>query len=258
MAIILFVIIHWYSSLFFQSFFHHRYTAHAHFSMSRFWEKVCFIACFITQGSSYISAAAYGAMHRMHHAYTDKPEDPHSPHNDPNLFAMLWSTRNNYRNIWLGKTAVDPKYLKDLPRWDSFDKYAHTFYARFIWVGLYIAFYAVFATAWWHWLFLPVTLLMGAFQGAAVNFWAHKWGYENYHMSNTSKNILPVDILFVGEAYHNNHHRHPGRPNNAVRWFEFDVTYGITRVLDKIGVVRINHPNRGRVTATRQEMAEAA
>ena len=171
---------------------------------------------------------------------------------------MLWSTRNNYRNIWLGKTAVDPKYLKDLPRWDSFDKYAHTFYARFIWVGLYIAFYAVFATAWWHWLFLPVTLLMGAFQGAAVNFWAHKWGYENYHMSNTSKNILPVDILFVGEAYHNNHHRHPGRPNNAVRWFEFDVTYGITRVLDKIGVVRINHPNRGRVTATRQEMAEAA
>ncbi len=241
MVIVLFVIIHWYSSLFFQSFFHHRYAAHNHFSMSPFWEKVCHVMCFITQGSSYMSAPAYGAMHRLHHAHTDKPEDPHSPHNDPNLFAMLWSTRNNYFSIWRGKTAVDPKFLSGLPRWDAFDKYAHTFPARMMWVALYITVYIVFANAWWQWLLLPVTLMMAAFQGAAVNFWAHKWGYENFRMKNTSKNILPIDLFFVGEAYHNNHHRHPGRPNNAYRWWEFDPTYFVMRVLNRLRIIRIRH-----------------
>src|SRR5215467_6483535 len=79
MIILLFFIIHWYSSLFFQSIFHHRYAAHGMYTMSKFWERVFYIGCFITQGSSYISARAYGILHRLHHAHTDEAEDPHSP-----------------------------------------------------------------------------------------------------------------------------------------------------------------------------------
>lgn len=239
MAILLFIILHWYLSLFFQSLFHHRYAAHGLFTMSKGWEKVFHIGCFVTQGSSYISAYTYGLMHRLHHAHTDTPEDPHSPHNTPNLLTMMWQTRNNYYSLYIGKTEADEKYRKGLPEWRAFDKIAHNWITRIIWVGIYIFIYSLLATAWWQFLLLPVTLAMGSFQGAAVNWWAHRFGYENFRMSNTSKNILPVDFLFWGEAYHNNHHKYPSNANNATRWFEWDMGYQAMRVLEKLRVLKI-------------------
>lgn len=239
MTIIIFFIVHWYVSLFFQSFFMHRYAAHGHFTMSQGWEKFFYIGSFLTQGSSYISAATYGAMHRLHHAHTDKPEDPHSPANTPNPLLMMWATRNSYINLFLGKTVAEEKYMKDLPRWDAFDRFAHNWIARVLWGFAYLAFYLTFATAWWQWLFFPLTLAMGSLHGVAVNWWAHKFGYENYKLDNTSKNIMPLDLFFVGEAYHNNHHKHPGRPNNAVRWFEFDTTYFVMRGLHALKIIKI-------------------
>lgn len=90
-------------------------------------------------------------------------------------------------------------------------------------------------------LFLPLTLAMGALQGVAVNWQAHKFGYENFKLTNTSKNILPVDLLFVGEAYHNNHHKYPGRANNATRWFEFDLTYHIMLLMQRLHIIRMTY-----------------
>lgn len=243
MAVLVFIVVHWYLSLFFQSVFHHRYAAHGMFTMSKGWEKVFYIGCFLTQGTSYISAYTYGLMHRLHHAHTDTPEDPHSPHNSSNMFTMMWDTRNSYQRLYLGKTPVDEKYRKGLPDWKAFDKIAHSWITRLVWVGVYVIIYSLLATAWWQFLFLPVTLAMGSLQGAAVNWWAHRFGYENYRMSNTSKNILPVDILFWGEAYHNNHHRHPTHPNNAKRWFEWDMGYQSMRLMEKLGIIKISDKN---------------
>lgn len=179
-------------------------------------------------------------MHRLHHAHTDEEEDPHSPHYSPNLFLLLVKTRNNYNDIFKGTQAVEEKYKKDLPEWIAFDRIAHTWIARVCWALVYVAIYVWLADEWWMYLFLPFTLAMGAIQGAVVNWWAHKFGYENFQLTNTSKNILPVDILFAGEAYHNNHHRHPGRPNNAVRWFEVDVTYQLMVLMHRMRIIRMN------------------
>lgn len=180
-------------------------------------------------------------MHRLHHAHTDKEEDPHSPHFEPNPFLLLLRTRNNYDAIYTAFQLVNDKYKKRLPEWKGFDKFAHTWYARTAWAIIYISVYICFATAWWMYLLLPVTLAMGALQGMVVNWWAHKFGYENFKLTNTSKNILPVDLLFVGEAYHNNHHKYPGRVNNAVKWFEFDITYRVMLLMQRLGIIRINY-----------------
>lgn len=239
MALLLFVVLHWYISLFFQSVFHHRYAAHNAFTMRRGWEKTFYIGCLLSQGSSYISAHTYGIMHRLHHAHTDQPEDPHSPHYTRNALHMMWVTRNNYLDIYKGKTPVPEKYLKNLPTWPGFERLVHTTVVRLLFVAIYIAIYMALATAWWQYLLLPITISMGAFQGVCVNWWAHRFGYENYPMNNTSKNILPVDFVFWGEAYHNNHHRHPGRPNNAVRWFEIDPGYWSMRGLQRLGIIKI-------------------
>jgi len=239
MSIFIFILIHWYASLFFQSLFHHRYAAHGMFTMSRNWEKVFHIGCFITQGSSYISAYAYGLMHRLHHAHTDTPADPHSPQNSPNVFTMMWQTRTNYFNLYTGATPADAKFKKGLPQWEAFDRMAHNYYTRLAWVSIYVLIYCMLATAWWQFLFLPVTLAISPLQGVAVNWWAHRFGYRNFRMNNTSRNILPIDILFWGEAFHNNHHMHPSRPNNAMRWFEWDMGYQAMRVLEKVRIIKI-------------------
>lgn len=239
MALLLFIIIHWYLSLFFQSVFHHRYAAHALFSMSRRWEKVFYIGSFITQGSSYISPRTYGLMHRLHHAHTDTPEDPHSPQNTSNFFRMMLQTRNNYYKLYTGETIADDKYYKNLPDWAIFDKLTHNWVARIIWFSIYTAIYCYLATSWWQFIFLPFTCALGSVQGAAVNWWAHRFGYENFSMNNTSRNILRFDLIFWGEAYHNNHHKHPSNPNNAQKRYEWDMGYQAMRLLHTLKVIRI-------------------
>lgn len=209
-------------------------------------ERLFYIGCAITQGSSYISATAYGKMHRLHHTHTDTEEDPHSPDNTPNLFTMMWLTRNNYFDIYKSVTPVEEKYAKDLPRWDAFDSIFHNMFTRMIWITAYTTFYIIFATHWWMFLFLPFTIAMGSFQGAAVNWWAHRFGYVNYPMDNTSKNILPLDFIFWGEAFHNNHHQFPGRPDNSVKWFEWDMGFQTMRLLHAFKLIRIkNYPAVG-------------
>lgn len=239
MALLVFFVVHWYASLFFQSFFHHRYAAHRICSMSRGWEKFFYIGCFLTQGSSYISARTYGILHRLHHAHTDTEFDPHSPKNSENVFAMLLDTSHNYRAIHFGRMKVPEKYLKGLPDWPAFDKLVHNLPARIIWGIAYLGIYCLIVTHWWQFLFFPLTLAMGALQGVAVNWWAHKFGYRNYHVKDTSTNILPVDLIFWGEAFHNNHHRNPGRSNNAVRWFEFDMMYLAMRGMHALRIIRL-------------------
>jgi len=150
----------------------------------------------------------------------------------------MWQTRNSYNNIYIGKTQVDPKYARDLPRWDAFDRITHTWPSRVCWIAFYLLFYIIFATSWWMYLLLPITVIMCPFQGTIINWCAHKFGYVNFRMENYSKNIFPVDLLFIGEAYHNNHHKFPGRANISHRWFEIDLTYGLTLLLGKVGVIK--------------------
>ena len=76
---------HWYLSLFSQTFFLHRYSAHKMFTMNKFWERFFYFFTYITQGSSYLNPRSYAILHRMHHAYSDTERDPHSPHHTENL-----------------------------------------------------------------------------------------------------------------------------------------------------------------------------
>ncbi len=239
MAILIFFIAHWYLSLFCQSFFHHRYSAHRMFTMSKGWEKFFWVLSWITQGSSYLSPRAYGAMHRLHHAYADTEKDPHSPKWDKNVFAMMWRTKKVYTDVFHGRFKLAPKFLKDLPEWTRFDYMGERWPSRIFWGLTYITFYAFFATQWWMFLLLPVHFAMGPVHGAIINWLAHKYGYTNFKVKDTSKNLFPVDILMWGEGFHNNHHKFGGRANFGVKWFEIDPMYPIIWCLDKLKVIKL-------------------
>ncbi len=239
MAILLFFIAIWYLSLTFQTLFHHRYASHGAFKMSKGWEKVFFIGSYITQGSSYMSPRGYAIMHRYHHAYTDTELDPHSPSFSPNIFAMMWRTRGFYRDIVEGKMDVEPRFEKNLPLWPGFDRWANGTVSRILWIAVYTCFFIYFVTSPWQWLLFPIVLTMGAFHGAVINWFAHKYGYINFKLKNTSMNLFFIDILMLGESYHNNHHKHPSAINFGRRWHEIDPMYPVIRLLGWLGVLQL-------------------
>jgi len=240
-AIIVFFVIHWYGSLFFQTFFLHRYAAHQQMTMSKFWEKFFFICTWLFQGSNYLSPRAYGIMHRMHHAYADTEKDVHSPKFSNNLFEMMWDTKKTYGDVYAGDYDVEEKFLHNVPDWRSFDIMACSYYSRLGWGVLYVMFYVTFVPEgmWFLYLLLPIHFLMAPIHGAIINWFAHKVGYRNFDVEDTSTNLMAWDIFMMGEGLHNNHHPNASRANFAVKKWEFDPSYPIIWTFDKLGMIDI-------------------
>lgn len=210
------------------------------FTMSRGWEKFFYVLSWIFQGSSYLSPKVYGILHRMHHAYADTEKDPHSPKYDANPFAMMWRTKTIYSAMTRDKYPLEERFTKDLPIWDRFDNFADGWISRTFWGAFYIAFFIYFDATWWQWAFmLPIIIVMGPFHGAIINWFAHKYGKVSFKVKDTSKNLLPVDFLMLGESYHNNHHKFPGRPNFGKRWYEVDPVYPVIVILNALGIIKL-------------------
>ncbi len=236
-----FLIFQWYGSLFFQTFFHHRYAAHSMFKMNKFWEKVFFFFSFIFQGASYLSPNTYGILHRMHHAHTDTKKDPHSPTFQKSIIEMMFQTRSIYLDIDKNKIKVDDIFKENLPVWKSFDLFAQSRFTRLGWVFIYVGIYYFFAKDnWLLYFLLPISILMSPIHGVIVNWFSHKIGYRNFNLNNTSTNLFPLDFLMWGEGLHNNHHKNANNPNFAVKWFEIDPLYPFILVLDKLKIIQLN------------------
>ena len=229
---------HWYLSLFFQTFFLHRYASHKAFTMSPFTEKVFYVLTWIFQGSNYLSPFGYGVMHRMHHAYADTENDPHSPTYDETIWNMMWKTKTIYSQIANGTMVPDKRFTEGVPKWEAFDRFARSWPSRLFWGILYVLFYVQFATTWWLFLLLPVHFLMSPIHGAIINWFAHKYGYRNFEVRDTSMNFLPFDFLMMGESYHNNHHADPRRARHGLSWREPDLTAGVVWVLEKLRLAK--------------------
>lgn len=239
MAVLIFFVAHHYLSLFSQTFFQHRYGAHGAFSMSKGWERFWFIFTWVTEGSSYLSPRTYALMHRMHHAYADTDKDPHSPLHYKNVFAMMWATKTTYTDIFDNKFPIEERFTKNLPNWDKFDRFAHGWAPRLFWAGAYTTFYIFFATQWWMFLLLPIHFTMGPIHGAIINWYAHKYGYKNFKLKSTAVNLLPVDVIMLGESYHNNHHKRASHPNFGIRKHEIDPVYPFIRLFNAIGIIKL-------------------
>lgn len=249
LVILLFLAAHWYLSLFMQTFLQHRYAAHGAFSMSKGWERFFYLIAYITQGSSYVSPRAYAIMHRMHHAYTDTAKDPHSPMFDDNMFKLMWHARQVSSQIYKGKFEVEQRFIKNLPDWPLLDKIGNSVWSRLGWIAVYTMIYIQFAPSAWWFLLLPIHILTVPLHGTIINWFAHKYGSRNFEVKNTSTNLFKVDLLMMGEAYHNNHHKNPSAVNFGYRWYEIDPTYGMIRLLNRLKIIRIHKLQASTVVA---------
>jgi stearoyl-CoA desaturase (delta-9 desaturase) len=239
MYILIFFVSHWYLSLFSQTFYLHRYSAHKMFTMNKFWEKFFYLFTYLTQGASYLTPRPYAIMHRMHHAFSDTEKDPHSPHFFKEVMSMMKYTYKIFSGIHNNKLQFDAKFDRNFPEWKTVDWMANTWTSRLLFGTAYVLFYVYFATSWWMFLLLPIHFLMGPVHGAIVNWAGHKYGYRNFNENDHSKNTLFFDFLMLGELFQNNHHHAGARPNFAAKWWEIDPVYPIIKILDKVKIIKL-------------------
>lgn len=207
--------------------------------MNSFWEKFFYMFTFLAQGSSFLNPRAYAIMHRMHHSYSDTEKDPHSPHFFKDVIGMMIQTKNIYLDYVRFKIEPEPAFRDNYPTWPLIDRIGDLWITRSIFIMAYIAFYVQFAEYWWMFLLLPIHFLMGPIHGAVVNWCGHKYGYSNYDNNDHSKNTLPLDFLMLGELFQNNHHKKPNNVNFALKWYEFDPSYPIIKLLHHLRIIRL-------------------
>lgn len=228
---------HWYSSLFFQTIFLHRYCSHNMFKLSGFLEKFFYVGTFIFQGASFLNPHAYAVLHLMHHKHSDDEKDPHSPMKFKNVFLMMLHTFKIYQDIL--KNPNSYSHIKtSVKRWESFDRFADSWLIRIAHGSVFVIIYFLIAEYWWQYLLIPLHWLMGPIHGAIVNWCGHKYGYENFKNGDNSKNTLAIDFLMMGELYQNNHHKYPTHLNFAKRFFEIDFGYLFLSVLKSLRLIR--------------------
>ena len=239
MMLVLFILLHWFVSLFCQTFFLHRYASHKMFTMNKFWERTFYMVTFLSQGSSFLNPRAYAIMHRMHHAYSDTEKDPHSPHFFKDVWHMMMHTKNIYVDYVKHRTEPDKAFQGNYPEWKIMDAISDSWLVRILFGIGYFVIYLYIAPYWILFILLPVHFFMGPIHGAIVNWCGHKYGYSNYDNDDHSKNSLPIDVLLMGELMQNNHHKSPNNINFAKKWWEFDPTYPIIRVFHFLRIIKI-------------------
>jgi stearoyl-CoA desaturase (delta-9 desaturase) len=175
------------------------------------------------------------AIHRKHHAFSDKEGDPHSPH----VFG-IWTVFTKGALLYhaAGKdTDMVNKFGVGTPD----DWVERNVYSKHSKLGITLMGFMNLA------IFGPVGLLVLLIQIIWIPFWAagvingigHWYGYKNGTTRDSSRNIVPWGIVVGGEELHNNHHLNPASVKLSRRWFEFDIGWMYLTILSKIGLAKI-------------------
>jgi len=171
------------------------------------------------------------ATHRVHHQYSDQPEDPHSPRVSAFWAHMGWIIFGEASH---NDTNRMSRYAPDLAK-DPFYRWLTTYH----WVPLTVLGLILLAVGGWglvNWaIFLRV--VVGLHSTWLVNSATHLWGRRRFATKDDSRNVWWVALLTFGEGWHNNHHAHPTSARHGLAWYEFDVTWLELKALEALGLV---------------------
>ena len=172
------------------------------------------------------------ATHRVHHAFSDRPQDPHSPTRGFWWAHVLWLFA--YDEI-LDHPSKFQRYAPELARDKVHQFLEKTYGAQSVLLGILL--YAAGGLPWLVWgLFFRTTFVYHVTW--LVNSAAHLWGYQSYDTNEGSRNNWWVALLSYGEGWHNNHHAYLHSAAHGLRWWEFDITYLTIRMLGWLKLAR--------------------
>lgn len=204
---------------------YHRYFSHRSFRTGRVFQ---FILGFLAQSSAQRGILWWAAKHRHHHLHSDTELDVHSPRHNGFWYAHLGWIFTPRHDVADFSTIPDLMKYPEL-RWLNKHKYlpavllAVACWIAMGWVGLVVGFF-------WS----TVLLYHGSFM---INSLAHVFGRQRYVTGDDSRNNWFLAIFTLGEGWHNNHHAYQRSARQGFRWYEFDGTYYVLKMLSWVGVV---------------------
>jgi fatty-acid desaturase len=229
---------------------YHRLLTHRSFKTPKFVEYILtMLGCIANQGGP----LQWVAVHRAHHQHSDSEDDPHSPRDGFWWSHVLWWMP---RNPTLDQYPHFGRYVPDLAK-DPVHRFLQRWHFALP-LALAAALYGLgeawdgVGMSWLVWgIFVRTALLFHATW--FVNSASHVWGYQSYPTRDRSTNLWWVAIISLGEGWHNNHHAFPRSARHGLRWWEFDPTYCVVRVLALFGLARrIQIPTKALREAARQ------
>jgi stearoyl-CoA desaturase (delta-9 desaturase) len=204
---------------------YHRYFSHRAYSTSRVFQ---FILAFLAQSSAQKSILWWAAKHRHHHLHSDTAQDVHSPRHKGFFYSHVgWIFARRHDATDLVKVADFARYpeLMWLHRCELLPAVTLGFlcFVAAGWPGLVVGFF------WSTVLVYHVTF--------CINSLAHVSGTKRYVTGDDSRNNWILAIFTMGEGWHNNHHAYQSSVRQGFKWWEYDPTFYILKLLSWLGIV---------------------
>lgn len=205
---------------------YHRYFAHRSFRTSR---AVQFLLALLGTLGVQKGVLWWASTHRHHHRYSDTEFDLHSPVQRSFLYSHSgWFLDNANRGTDLSRVQDFARY-PELVWLDRFDLVPVSLFALSIWL----------AFGWrgliWG-FFISTILIWHAIHG--IGSFGHRFGgYRRFATTDNSRNKWFLAIVLLGEGWHNNHHFYPGSARAGFVWWEYDVTFWLLKVMERLRLV---------------------
>ncbi len=179
------------------------------------WLKLVLLV--LAAGAGFGNVFKWCSVHRRHHQYTDQQLDPHNSLNG------FW-----YSHIlWMKGESSQLTNIVDVQK-DTLCQWQVKYYP-FIAIFIALVVPTIIASCWHDALggffvagLLRTMVLLNVI--LSVNSVCHRYGGQEYILSNNSRNNWLIAIFTLGEGYHNYHHAFPYDYRNGVKWYEIDFT----------------------------------
>ena len=246
-GLVAFLVLHYVAGMAGITFGFHRLLTHRSFKVPPLIENIAALCGTLACQGGPIS---WVGTHRLHHMYSDRPEDPHDA----------------TKGFWYSHFVWVLNRRQDLDQYDEFKHYAADLDARpffrFLENNMIVvqnilgwslffggAYFAAEPGAGWNWHVGSSLIVYGIFLRLVagyhvtwfVNSAAHKWGTNDNQINDLSKNNWWVAILAFGEGWHNNHHAQPRSARHGWTWRQVDQTWIMICVLKTFGLVSKIH-----------------
>lgn len=175
------------------------------------------------------------AIHRKHHQAADTEADPHSP-----KIHGIWRVLFGGAFLYV-KAKQDTDMVNSLGRGTPTDWVERNLYSArpALGIGILLLFNTMMF-GWWGPVIWGIQMIWIPFWAAGViNGAAHWWGYRNYSVKDTSRNLVPWGIWIGGEELHNNHHGDGTSAKFSRRWWEFDIGWMYIKILSTLRLAQV-------------------
>ena len=209
-------------------FTYHRMLTHRGFKAPK-WLEYLGTVCGMLMSEG--GAITWVAMHRIHHAQSDKAgQDLHTPKD-----GFWWSHVGWILcKLDLSYREMEQRYAPELVA----DPVHRVLNRLHVFPNILLGF-ALFGLGGWSWLIwgMFVRLVIGLNTTWFVNSATHTWGYRTFETPEDSRNLWWVGLLAWGEGWHNNHHAFQRSARHGLEWWEFDANWVLIRTLAALGLV---------------------